>query len=186
MNKFLSAVLAATIASASCMAQAATGYAFSYTFESGASVTGSFTGDASGNLINNLADIHFSFNGTPVAGPIIGQYGPFNPNPPIASFDGRQNQLLFANSDFSRIFMSLDAGSDYGPPGTNAFLVLIDGGLDGACDSVTGQAAAPYTCGGMIGRVPRWSVSVVPEPNAALLLAAGLGLLAWRRRSART
>jgi len=185
MNKFLSVLVAGTIASAAGLAQAATEYAFSYTFESGASVTGSFSGDASGNLINNLADIHFSFNGTPVAGPIIGQYGPFNPNPPIASFDGRQNQLLFANTDFSRIFMSIDAGSDYGPPGTNAYLVLIDSGLDGVCDSITGQATPPYTCGGMIGRAPRWSVTAVPEPNAALLLAAGFGLLAWRRRSGR-
>ncbi len=56
----------------------------------------------------------------------------------------------------------------------------------GACDSITGKAAAPYTCPGLIGSVPRWSVSAVPEPDAALLLLAGLGMLAWRGRRARS
>ena len=185
MHPFPKLVCAGLLALSSSLALASTSYNFSYTFQSGDSVTGSFNGDASGNLIDNLTDIHFSLNGTQVAGTIIGKSAPFGALAPVASFDGRQNQLFFSNSDYSRFFSSGEGSVEYGPPGTNVYLVLFDEGAGGgACDSITGQAAAPYSCGGLIGSTPRWSVSAVPEPDAFLMLGAGLAVLAWHRRRA--
>ncbi|WP_332856061.1 PEP-CTERM sorting domain-containing protein [Duganella sp. S19_KUP01_CR8] len=184
MNLLPKMVFAGLLALGSSLALAATSYNFSYTFDNGRSVTGSFSGNASGNLINDLADIHFSLDGIAVTGAIGGYFGPFNPAAPVASFDGSQNQLFFANSDFTSFFGSLDAGSAYGPPGTNTYLAVIDNGTDGVCDSITGQATPPYTCAGLIGDTPRWSVSAVPEPGTSLMLGAGLAVLAWQRRRA--
>ncbi len=76
MNRMLGLLALSLIALASSLAQAATDYAFSYTFEQGSSVTGSFSGVANGNLINDLSDIHFSLNGTPVAAATTGRQAP--------------------------------------------------------------------------------------------------------------
>lgn len=188
MNRMLRVVAFVLLGLAAGVAQAATNYTFSYSWSNGDVITGGFSGTPSGNLITGLADISFSLNGVAVAGPIGSAGDDFGLSPAIASFDGRQNKLVFFNSDYSSFFISADAGPVYGPPGTNFFGVKVQGVGD-ACDNYTGDAGPGFVCKGSIGPTMRWSVSAVPEPGSALMLLAGLaglGALAWRRRDARS
>lgn len=187
MNRLFRVVAVLLLGLAAGMAQAVTSYTFSYTWSNGYVITGGFSGNASGNLINDLTGISFSLNGVAVAGPIGSAGDEFGLSPAIASFDGRQNKLVFYNSDFSSFFISADAGPVYGPPGTNFFGVKVQGVGD-ACDNYTGDAGPGFVCKGSIGPTMRWTVSAVPEPGSALMLLGGLGaigVLARRRRSAR-
>lgn len=163
-------------------AQAVTNYTFSYTWSQGDIITGSFSGNAAGNVINDLTNISFALNGVAVAGPIYSAGDDAGLVPAVASFDGKQNQLIFFNSDFTSYFLSVDAGEVYGPPGTNLFGVHVNGVGD-ACDNYTGNASPGFTCTGFIGSTTRWTVSAVPEPGSALLILAGLGLFACYRRN---
>src|SRR5471032_598294 len=155
-------VIVAAVLALSCACAQSAAYIFSYTFADGDSVTGSFSGIASGNLIDSLSNITLSVNGTTLTGPITGSDGASDHGPAVASFDGTQNMVLFRNVQ-GNYFGSTDGGSDYGPPGTNLFYLAVAGSAD-SCDSVTGQAAPGFTCPGLIGAKPRWSISAVPEP----------------------
>ncbi|WP_295998711.1 PEP-CTERM sorting domain-containing protein [Rugamonas sp.] len=163
-------------------AQAVANYTFSYTWSQGDIITGSFIGNAVGNVINDLTNISFALDGVAVAGPIYSAGDDAGLVPAVASFDGKQNQLVFFNNDFTSYFLSVDAGNVYGPPGTNLFGVHVKGVGD-ACDNYTGNASPGFTCTGFIGSTTRWTVSAVPEPSSALLIFAGLGLFVWCRRN---
>lgn len=185
MKHIAHAVVAGLLA-LGCEVADATSYQFSYTFADGDAVTGSFDGIANGNLIDSLTGISMAVNGTAVGGPIFGQAGGFDPAPATASFDGTQNNLFFRNAAGS-YFSAIDGGSDYGPAGTNLFFLFVAGSAN-SCDSASGGAAPGFTCPGLIGPAPRWSVSAIPEPGVATLLVLGLGMVGWiaaTRRQAR-
>src|SRR5579863_3914913 len=72
-------------------------------------VTGSFTGTANGDLITNLSNISVSMNGVPLNGSgnlygssqfLSGSFYYFQSGGAVASFDGKQNNFLFIDSDY--------------------------------------------------------------------------------------
>ncbi len=179
------ALLTATIALTAPLSQAAK-FDYSYTFGSGAVVAGSFTGTANGNLITDLSDISASLNGIGFAPTLYGigysNYAPnayrWVPTGAVASFDGTQNQFMFADDTMTPghdslqtyffIVTSIIGGVAY----PEAFATLLNDGTHVEVDGVF----RPYRYS-----PARWSVTAVaapvPEPETYAMMLAGLGLL---------
>lgn len=159
-------------------------FSYSYTWANGKKISGSFEGVANGNLVTNLKNITLSVDAISYSagGPLLNYrfdiQNPliWSPGEAVASFDGRQTNLLFTDSyspytNQGGIFF-------YATPYLNPNLT---------------SASGLHIGGSMYFDSPdyvasRWSlqsVSPVPEPVSAVMLASGLGLLglAVRRRA---
>ena len=157
-----------------CAAQASTVYDFQYTFAStGDVVTGSFSGNASGDLITNLSNIAVSVDGVAFngSGSLFGSsyvdaLGNAQPGGAIVSFDGLQNNFIFADSNFP-----LD------PNYTNVFSAesLTDPTVGLALTATTGTFDVPFVAA-------NWSVTQVPEPATLSLMGLGLAAVGIARR----
>jgi len=168
---------------------ASTVYDFTETFQSGFNsvtnslippvVTGSFTGTANGDLITNLSDISVSMNGVALNGSgnlyassyqLIGSYYYWQTGGAVASFDGKQNDFIFIDSDFPN-------NTNY----TNYFYDLsgISPG-ESQVDRFTNSSEAYGDT------VASWSVAAVPLPAALPMFGAAVaGFAVWGRRRAR-
>lgn len=77
-------------------------YNYSYAFNDGTIVSGSLNGDPNGNFVEHVTDVTVFFNGTAMSGTVFafGYDGYTWNGPPVVSFDARQNNLIFMNSDW--------------------------------------------------------------------------------------
>ncbi|MDB5777538.1 MAG: hypothetical protein JWP38_3671 [Herbaspirillum sp.] len=158
----------------------ATAYDFSYTFSTGNAITGSFDGSASGNLVTILSNLAISLDGVPFNDSgNLSSYGFPNGSfggPGIVSFNGLENNFIAGDGDLM-YFVSTNmlAMAAYNNGSTDTAWYLVDAGLN---EDANGLYDAS-----------RWNlsaVSAVPEPEAYMLLLAGLGLagiMARRRRA---
>jgi hypothetical protein len=192
MLRYLTLVVALCLATVP--ASASMTYNFSYTFQSGLKLTGSLDGDPNGNLVENLSNISVLLDGsamtiTPGPFPGIHAFGTiysggwnstdgFTPSQPaVVSFDGKQNNFLFIDSDFPADF----SGS--------YFFIITDPSFYYANASM--GATASGTDGGVVSTDnieddSRWSLTPATVPDAssslALLSMAGLALGVVRQK----
>jgi hypothetical protein len=165
-------IAAAAVACALTCADAnATTFDFSYEFTQGGTITGSLDGTLDGSLIENISDVHLSFDGFAFDQPLftatLTNTGSLSLGTPIVSLDGTRNDFAFGNSlSSSATEYFLFLGSAVGSGGGSE--VSTEGPLGGGVDEPMNSS---------------WSIHPVPLPAAGWLLTSGLGLLgAWSRR----
>ena len=163
-------------------ANAAT-YDFSYTFGDSSVLTGSLSGNLNGAYVDNISNVHVSYNGTDFSGGSLfhaawntatGNFD--NTIAAVVSTNGALNNFVFAdsnvpmNNNASNYFYFVN---DPATLGHEAFAVNGNTGdvaLDNPANASWSLVAAP-----------------VPEPETHAMLLAGLGLIgvaARRRRAA--
>ncbi len=178
MNKFVSVVALVCALFSVPAAHGATAFNYSYTFADGSIVKGGFTGNASGNLITDLSGISvlvngvaFSGNGSLFAAGIVGSE--WYSGAGVASFDGLQNNFLFADSDFPWV-------TSYTNIFYNTYSRNQEAYMESSQASNWDDLSNPSYAG---DNWSVWTASDIPEPAPVLLLAiGGVGLALARRR----
>jgi hypothetical protein len=180
MNNMLkTAVLLAALASGAARAET---FNFSYTFgNDGMTLSGSLSGDMVGSLIENVSDIHASFNGTDLTGTLnaygwnAATHGFDTGSAAVISTDVSKNNFVFVdsttidNNTFNNelyFFNDSKLGHEAGVVNLNTGDIDIDNPSN-ASWSLT-------------------AVSAVPEADSVAMMLAGLGLvgvIARRRRA---
>ncbi len=182
MKSIKTALLGATLSLAAIAAQAQTTFNFSYSFDpnntgngQALSITGSFTGTAAGDLISNIGNVSLSINGTLFSGPIV-----------IEAADAAGNwstsvaPVISANTGLAN-FVFADADVANHPDAVNNFFYISGGQVFALDFNVTDAGNNPLQ-GYETAANGSWNVSAVPEPATWALMAAGVGLVALRRR----
>lgn len=181
MNKFVTVAALICTLFAVPAAHGAAVYRYSYTFADGSIVNGGFAGSAAGNLITDLSGISAYLNGVAFNGngslyaAGLDANGNWSAGTGVASFDGLQNNFLFADSDFPL---------DYSH--TNYFYDTYARTQDAYTESSHGSAWDDLSSAPYVGA--NWSVttaSEVPEPAPVLLLGLASACLILARRRQR-
>ena len=172
------------LAALTSFAANATTYDFSYTFGDSSVITGSLSGNLNGAYVDNISNVHVSFNGTAFSGGSLfnaawntatGNFD--NTIAAVVSTNGALNNFVFADSNVpadysaSNYFYFVNDPATYGHEAfaVNYNTVTVDSALDNPSNASWSLVAAP-----------------VPEPETHAMLLAGLGLIgvAARRRHA--
>jgi len=181
MNFLKTALLGAALSLSAMAAHAAT-FNFAYSFDPNntgngqpLSVTGSFTGTEAGGLISNIGNVTLSINGNLFNGPIVVEGADAAGNwstgvAPVISANTALSNFIFADADVA------NHPDDY----SNFF--YISGGQAFALDFNVTDAGNNPLQGFEAASNASFSVSAVPEPASWALMAAGVGLVALRRR----
>jgi len=155
-------VVALCLSTASCYGDL---FKLSYVFDSssygsGTVVTGAFTGTANGDLITNISNTALFFDGG-YLGPIFYSENYEDTGPAVVSFDGLQNDFVFAGTS-GYMFLSVT-----NVPNVDAVLALnfVDSGV------VALGELNPNNW-----KVVDVSTSSVPDGDANTLILLGLGI----------
>jgi hypothetical protein len=168
--------IALSCAAASCYGDL---FDFSYVFGpgslgSGTVATGVFDGTANGDLINNISNVALFIDGSSL-GPIFHSENFEGTGPAVVSFDGAQNDFVFAGLTGGLVL------SVTGPSTNNAIVAL---------NFVTDNIIAAGTIDPGNWSVVDLSTSSVPDRGATItMLGLGIASLAcvtrWRSRAGR-
>lgn len=146
-------------------------FSYDYTFGDGLVVSGTMDGTQNGNFVENISNVSVFFNGTAMPGTVFAAtYDSADYlSGPVVSFDARQNNFLFMNSDL--------AAGDFGYDSIFAMFnasVYADTAL---AFSTLGFASQDWPTAR-----DRWSLRV-PDSSATIVFV-GLTVmgLAWVRR----
>lgn len=170
--KYMIAAVAAACA-LTCANANATMFDFSYTFNNGGVLDGSLEGTLDGSFIDNISNVHMSFQGLAFDQPLVtASYlpnGSLSLGTPIVSFDATRNDFAFGNATSTQYVIFIGSASAAGAGASEAVAIPP---LGSASDEPMNSS---------------WSItpSPVPLPAAVWLLSSGVGLLgAWGRRKA--
>jgi hypothetical protein len=170
--KYMIAAVAAACALTCANANAAT-FDFSYDFNNGGVIEGSLDGTVDGSFIDDISNVHMTFQGLAFDQPLVtASYlpnGSLSLGTPIVSFDATQNDFAFGNSNSTEYLIVVGSAS---AAGAGASEVETIGPLGSATDEPMNSS---------------WSITPapVPLPAAVWLLSSGVSLLgAWGRRKA--
>ena len=178
-NMLKTAVLVAALASGAARAET---FNFTYTFTDNMTLTGSLSGDLVGSLLQNVSDIHASFNGTDLTG-TLNAYGW---NAATHGFDTGVAAVISTDASKNN-FVFVDATTIDNSAFNNEVYAFNDGKLGqetGIVNLNTGDIDVDHP------NNASWSltraVSAVPEADSVAMLLAGLGLVGFvaRRRRA--
>lgn len=179
MKKMLkTAVLLAVLATGAASAET---FNFSYTFSDSMTLSGSLSGDLVGSLIENVSDIHASFNGSDLTG-TLNAYGW---NAATHGFDTGVAAVISTDASKNN-FVFVDSNSIDNNAFNNELYFFNDSKLGheaGVVNLNTGDIDVDNPAGA------GWklsAVSAVPEADSVAMMLAGLGLvggIARRRRA---
>jgi hypothetical protein len=157
---------------ASCAANAAN-FDFSYTFNDGPAINGSLSGDLIGSYVENISNVHVSFNGTEFSGaPLFAAAW----NTTTSSWDNTTPARISTNAALNNFILAdTNVPTDFGV--SNYFYFVND--------PTTGQdvLANNLNTADIAEDIPAnasWSlheVQAVPLPGAVTLMMSSLGLL---------
>jgi hypothetical protein len=170
--KYMIAAVAAACA-LTCANANATTFDFSYTFNNGGVLDGSLDGTLDGSLIDNISNVHMTFQGLAFDQSLItASYlpnGSLSLGTPIVSSDATQNDFAFGNTTSTQYVIFIGSASAAGAGASEAEVIgPLGSGTDEPMNSSWSITPAP-----------------VPLPAAVWLLSSGVGLLgAWGRRKA--
>lgn len=176
MKSLFRAALASSALLLSMQAHA-TAFSFSYTFADQSAVTGTLQGDLAGSYVNNISDLHVSFNNVAFTGPLLAagydsvtqQFGAAGGA--VLSTNAALNNFVFADPDTLS--------------GTNYFYFINDAAYGQEAFAVnykmdTATSALDHPATGA------WSLVAqsadVPEPSSIFLVLGALSVLAVARR----
>ncbi len=150
-------------------AHAAT-FDFSYTFASGDSVIGSVDGTLSGAFVDNLSNLHLSYDGHAFSSATVAMtwdptISDFSAAPVRLAFDGSLNEFLFTDGTLNFAFIN-DVANFGGPSISASDFDLLQNNTD------------------IDGAINNWSLTAapVPENGSLAMLLAGLGLVGFAAR----
>lgn len=181
---FTAAILLAAFASAH-----AETFNFNYSFVDGPSISGSLSGTMVGEFVENISDVHMTFNGTAFTGSLVGASWDAATHDwnsaagAVLSTDAAKNNFIFADANPQTNYGSVNnyfyfVNSKDPAMGQQAFALNCNGDCtDVGFDQPTNNASWSLTA----------AIAPVPEPTSAAMLLAGLGLvgaIARRRRQA--
>jgi hypothetical protein len=152
-----------------CANANATTFDFSYTFNNGGVLDGTLDGTLDGSFIDNISNVHMSFQGLPFDKSLItASYlpnGSLSLGTPIVSTNATQNDFAFGNTSQTEYLIFIGSAS---AAGAGASEVEVIGPIGSATDEPMNSS---------------WSIKPVPLPAGVWLLTSGLGLLGvWSRR----
>jgi hypothetical protein len=182
MKTLFRAALAATSLLLAVNAHA-TVFSFSYVFGDSSTMTGTLHGDAAGDYVNNISDVHVSFNGTAFTG--VSFTGGYDPS--THQFGPAGSAVLSTNAALNNFLMA-DADPNGAGMVNNYFYFINDPSFGQEVFAVNyNLATTPVALDNPAA--PTWSLVAepvaVPEPASIALTLGALGVMgAVRRRRA--
>lgn len=177
-NMLKTAVLLAALATGAARAET---FNFSYTFTDNMTLTGSLSGDLVGSLVENVSDVHASFNGSDLTG-TLNAYGW---NTATHGFDTGVAAVLSTDASKNN-FVFVDSTVIDNDSFNNDLYFFNDSKLGqeaGIVNLNTNDVDIDHPASGKWTLTP--AVSAVPEADSVAMLLAGLGLVGFiaRRRA---